>query len=110
MSAMKSLRLLVAAGFLFFLTALEPSVLRAQSPQNTTEEQRALIDSIRELKSQISELRQSVTELRAEAAQYRAETIKLRGEVEAARAQGQPAPLPPPAQREAPGADLQQRV
>ncbi len=110
MPTIKLSRLLAAAGFLVFLAALEPVVLRAQTSQNAAEQQRALNDSIRELQSQISELRESVRELRAEAAQYRAETIKLRSEVEAARAPGQPAPHVPPTQAQTSGANAQQRL
>lgn len=115
MSVSKSWQLLVAAGLVAMLVALEPSVARAQSSsKNTAEEQRALDDSIRELKGQISELRQSVMELRTEAAQYRAEAVKLRTELEAARTQlgsiaaGPAQATPAPGQQ--PGAELQQRL
>ena len=73
---------------------------------------KALAESVQELRAQVQELRAAVAEIKSEASQYRAESQELRKELDGIRAastgpSGTPSPSP---QRPAPASSIEQRL
>ncbi len=79
----------------FMLAVATCCTLSAAQQTSPDSQDKALVDSVQQLRAQVQELRAAVAEIKAEASQYRAESAELRKEIDvlraAAPAQGSPA-------------------
>ena len=71
--------------FSAFMFAVATCCTLSGAQQTAPESDKALVDSVQELRSQVQELRAAVAEIRTEASQYRAESEELRREIDSLR-------------------------
>ena len=98
--------------FSLLLAIIAGCALSAAQQPTPESADKALAESVQELRAQVQELRAAVAEIKSEASQYRAESQELRKELDGIRAastgpSGTPSPSP---QGPAPASSIEQRI
>lgn len=86
------------------------SVSAQQTPPPTPVDDKALAESVQELRQQVKELRAAIVEMKTEADQYRTESTELRKELESIRQTAPVSSANPQSPEAAPASSLDERV
>jgi len=68
-----------------YLLAVATCCTLSTAQTSNTSQDKALVESVQELRAQVQELRAAVAEIKTEASQYRAESEELRKEIDSLR-------------------------